>query len=224
MKLRLAPELDHVFICCAAGAPEAAMLAHAGLTEGSTNTHPGQGTASRRFFFQNAYLELLWVSDPEEAQSERARPTRLWERWSKRRAGACPLGVVLRPGAQARDRPPPFATWSYHPQYLPPDLAIEIATGTPLSEPELFNIRFARRPDEIGREPTPHAIPLMAVTGLRIGLAAAGPCSPAAQSTEAAGVASFTPAAEYVMTLAFDGETRGKTVDLRRELPLVLEW
>jgi hypothetical protein len=220
----MAPELDHVFICCSPGAPEAARLADAGLTEGSSNTHPGQGTASRRFFFQNAYLELLWVSDPEEAQGERARPTRLWERWSKRRSGACPFGVVLRPGAEARDRDPPFATRSYHPEYLPPDLAIEIATGTPLGEPELFYIRFARRPDEIGREPTRHAIPLTTVTGLRIGLAGPGLRSPAVQSTEGAGVASFAPAAEHVMTLAFDGVARGKTVDLRPELPLILEW
>jgi hypothetical protein len=37
-------------------------------------------------------------------------------------------------------------------------------------------------------------------------------------------VASFAPAAEHVMTLAFDGVARGKTVDLRPELPLILEW
>jgi hypothetical protein len=28
--------------------------------EDSSNTHPGQGTANRQFFFNNAYLELLW--------------------------------------------------------------------------------------------------------------------------------------------------------------------
>ena len=47
----MAFELDHVFICAAAGAPEAASLIAFGLTEGTPNTHPGQGTANRRFFY-----------------------------------------------------------------------------------------------------------------------------------------------------------------------------
>ena len=55
---------------CAAGAPEAAALIAAGLTEGSSITHPGQGTANRRFFFENIYVELVWVSDAEEARRE----------------------------------------------------------------------------------------------------------------------------------------------------------
>jgi len=206
------------------GAPETASLARLGLTEGSANTHPGQGTASRRFFFANAYLELIWVSDPEEAQGERTRPTRLWERWSKRQAGACPFGVILRPSADAREGGPPFATWSYHPQYMPPDVAIEIATGTPLGEPELFYIPFARRPDVIGREPITHASGFREISGARIGLAPPGASSLAAQQAEAAGVLSFVTEAEHVLTLGFDGERAGRAADLRPELPLVLRW
>ncbi len=217
-------ELDHVFVCCSPGAPEAASLARLGLTEGSANTHPGQGTASRRFFFQNAYLELFWVADPEEAQNERSRPTRLWERWSRRQAGACPFGIVLRPAAEARERDPPFATWSYHPQYMPPDLAIEIATGTPLGEPELFYIPFARRPDAIGREPTTHAAGFREMSTLKVELPAPGALSRAARQAEAAGVLSFVTEAEHVMILGFDGEGAGKARDLRPELPLVLRW
>lgn len=63
-------ELDHIFIMCAAGAPEAVALARLGVNEGSGNTHPGQGTACRRFFFQNQYLELVCVCDPDEARNE----------------------------------------------------------------------------------------------------------------------------------------------------------
>src|SRR5260221_1639892 len=77
-------ELDHIFICTSVGAPEAARLAALGLTEGGGNSHTGQGTANRRFFFHNAYLELLWVHDAAEAKSEPSRRTRLWDRWSGR--------------------------------------------------------------------------------------------------------------------------------------------
>ena len=40
------PALDHVFVCCSAGGHEAAALARLGLAEGTSNTHPGQGTLS----------------------------------------------------------------------------------------------------------------------------------------------------------------------------------
>lgn len=63
----MAIQLDHVFICTSLDAPAAEQLAAFGLTEGEPNVHPGQGTACRRFFFRNVYLELLWVHDPDEA-------------------------------------------------------------------------------------------------------------------------------------------------------------
>ncbi len=72
-------ELDHLLICTDEGAPAAELLVQVGLTEGSGNVHPGQGTANRRFFFHNLMLELLWVQDAAEAQSEVTRPTHLWE-------------------------------------------------------------------------------------------------------------------------------------------------
>ena len=80
----MAAVVDHVFVCCSEDAPEADALVGLGLVEGSGNTHPGQGTACRRFFFSNAYLELFWVRDPEEARSDMVAPTRLWDRWSQR--------------------------------------------------------------------------------------------------------------------------------------------
>jgi Glyoxalase-like domain len=55
--------VDHAFIACSPGAPEAGALLRLGFIEGQGNTHPGQGTANRRFFFENFMLELLWVAD-----------------------------------------------------------------------------------------------------------------------------------------------------------------
>ena len=60
-------EVDHAFIACSSGAPEGDALVRLGLVEGSRNTHLGQGTANRRFFFENFMLELLWVANPAEA-------------------------------------------------------------------------------------------------------------------------------------------------------------
>src|SRR5580765_5868731 len=109
----MAFEIDHIFICVEVDAPEAEGLTAFGLTEGKPNTHPGQGTACRRFFFENAYLELLWVHSSADAQAEQTRRTRLWERWSGRRDGACPFGICVRPTLAQQRHELLFATWDY---------------------------------------------------------------------------------------------------------------
>src|SRR5690242_11286415 len=119
-------EIDHLVVCASPGAPEARELVRFGLTEGAPNQHPGQGTACRRFFFRNAYLELLWVVDRAELQSALVRRTGLWERLNRER-GASPFGMALRPNGET-DTPAPFATWEYRPPYLPAPYAISIAT------------------------------------------------------------------------------------------------
>src|SRR5688572_25735036 len=130
-------QLDHLLLCASIGAPEADGLVEFGLREGTPNTHPGQGTACRRFFFHNAYLELLWVHDPAEAQSALTRPTHLWERWLGRSNQTCPFGVGFRPPpAPQPARGSLFSTWEYCPSYLPQPLSIAMATNAGiLTEP-----------------------------------------------------------------------------------------
>ena len=214
----MAMEVDHVFICCAAGAPEGDALVELGLREGSPNTHPGQGTANRRFFFRNMFLELLWVSAPEEARSVRTRRTRLWERWSARSSTACPFGIVFRPKG-ARAGPAPFATWPYRPAYLPTGCSIEVAEGATLEEPGLFYLPFLRRSGPPPHEPTEHALPIARIDHVGIGLPAGITPSAALLVTHAQGRVSFFPAQSYLMELQYlaPDET---VFDLRPALPL----
>src|SRR5215471_7840546 len=136
-------ELDHLFVCTAPGAPEAEQLVQFGLREGPPNQHPGQGTANRRFAFANAMIELLWVSDAAEAQSDGARRTLLWERWSEREGRACPFGICLRPDdSQATE--PPFPAWEYHPPYLPEPLCLHIGEAG-VEEPMWVYLNFMLR-------------------------------------------------------------------------------
>jgi hypothetical protein len=218
--------LDHVFVCCSAGAAEEARrLEDLGLVEGPPNTHPGQGTASRRFLFANAYLELFWVTDEEEARGALARPTRLWERWSGRaRPDVSPFAVVSRPGRD-EDVGPPYASWPYRPPYLPAPLAIDVAEDTPLHEPAFFHLAFARA-ERFLADPPRHPLGVRRLTAVEIALTAAGPLSPAARAVEAALGVTFRRATDNLMTLAFDDAPTGGTGtasdDLRPVLPLVL--
>jgi hypothetical protein len=140
-------ELDHLFIWTSEGAPEAEALIDAGFTEGTPNTHPGQGTSNRRFFFENGLLELLWVDSRSEVESEQIRHLHFWERWSGRQSGVCPFGFIFRPHGPEMSAPP-FATWEYHPPYLPENLAFLVGKNAGrLDEPMLFCMPFGKRPD-----------------------------------------------------------------------------
>jgi hypothetical protein len=215
--------VDHVFVCCSVGASaEADALARLGLREGTPNTHPGQGTACRRFFFENAYLELFWVADPREAQAAEVRPTRLYERWSKRRDGASPFAIVFRPGEEAGPAEPPFPTWSYRPSYMPAGVAIEIARDTPLAGPELFYLGFQRGRPRKGQERVDHALPIRKLVGVTVWRPEIGD-SAASRALEAAGLVAFRDAEEHRLELRFDGPG-GQRVEAAPELPLTFAW
>lgn len=218
-------ELDHIFILCPTGAEVAAQSLRAlGLKEGSPNQHEGQGTACRRFFFENAYVELLWVSDASEAQSEPARRTRLWERWSKAPHAACPFGIVLRAGSTSDTHACPFPSWVYRPHYWPPNLGIDIAHGTPLEEPEFLYLGFQRGRAREGAEPTNHGIPAHKITHAAVALPASHGRSPTAHTLEAMGLLDFVEADQHFVSLTFDSAASGKTADLRPDVPMILKW
>src|SRR5215467_2423669 len=120
--------VDHVFVCTAIGAPEAERLIQFGLSEGTPNRHPGQGTACRRFFFSNAMLELLWLEDEVEARSAQTGATKLWERFSAAGQTDSPFGVILRP-APGIEPVCPWRSWSYRPPTMA-GLELEIAADT----------------------------------------------------------------------------------------------
>lgn len=61
-------EIDHIFIFSNQG-NETEELIEFGLTEGSGRVHKGIGTVNRRIFFDNFYLEILWVENKDEAGS-----------------------------------------------------------------------------------------------------------------------------------------------------------
>lgn len=218
-------ELDHIFILVSAGAPEADQLASFGLTEGAPNTHPGQGTACRRFFFENAYLELLWVGDAAEAQSESVLPTRLWDRWNGRGGGVCPFGFVFRPG-DPEAAAPPFATWEYRPPYLPKPLFLQVGGNAGrLHEPLLVHIPFARRPDAHAKRPfAEHPAKFRAITRVEWSGPLSAETSPELGAIFEAGMVGRRPAPDYALEIVFDGGARGGVADFGPSLPLRFRW
>lgn len=210
-------ELDHIIFFCDVGAPEADALKRRGLHEGPPNAHPGQGTANRRFFFPNVYLELLWIENPVEARAAPANTTQLWDRWTRRKEGSCPFGLVFRPGGRAAVAPIP--TLAYSPRYFPPGFTIDIASGLPQNEPPLFHLPFAKAPRV---EDTKVAAPgpeVGSIVGITLHLPAASTLSPALDALVAAGVVSVEAARDYFLEVLHVGGST-EFIDLRPVLPL----
>jgi hypothetical protein len=190
--------LDHVFICCAEGAPEAEALRKLGLVEGSGNRHAGQGTANRRFFFSNAYLELLWVDDATEARGPESKGTRLWERWSQRKLGVCPFGILFR----TEEKTLPFDTWSYEPRYLASGDSIQFAREVPLTEPELAFLKV-KKPRAPLKEPTDHQLPIRTVSQVTVRLPSSAALSKPALSVQDRGLITYAEGEAFELELAF---------------------
>jgi hypothetical protein len=212
-------ELDHLFVCTAPGAPEAEKLVQFGLHEGPPNRHPGQGTACRRFAFGNAMIELFWVSDASEAQSQSTRRTLLWERWSGREHNASPFGICLRP-VDPRNTEPPFPAWEYRPAYLPEPLVMHIG-DVGIEEPMWVHLSFMRRTQ---REQwfIEHPIGIREITGLTLTTPVALR-SNVSQKIVESGILATRTGATSLLEIEFDGNRRKEYMDFRPHLPFVFQ-
>ena len=220
-------ELDHLFICVEPGGPEASLLDAIGLTQGAGNVHEGQGTKNVRYFFDNAYLELIWVHDQAGAQHARTRPTGIWERCRWRETGACPFGVALRPAAGS-DGPYPFATWTYRPPYLPAGVTIPVAANSDrLNEPLIFVATIGVPPSTYPaarRQPLDHPASVRRISSVRLTLACAEPVSAALAKVVDLGLVTVSQGEAFHMEVVFDEPAQGTTHRFEPELPLSLRW
>lgn len=219
-------EVDHVFILVAEEAPEADLLVEFGLVEGSANTHPGQGTANRRFFFHTMMLELAWISNPDEAKSGQIRPTGLWDHWKNRDQKASPFGIILRPATGQQHEQYPFKGWHYKPQYLPDHLSFWVGDHSDkLAEPLLFYIPFGERTDaRKPSRPLDHRPGFQEVTAINIRMPGLAQTSDTLKSLMKVKDITFTEGKQHVMEIGFDGEKSGKSKDFQSHLPLVFKW
>jgi hypothetical protein len=121
-------ELDHVFIVVSPGAAaEITALQRAGLTvDAKITKHPEDGTASVAAFFENAYLELIWVDDSASVTPEHAA-TAAWFRSAAawRTSGHSPFGLGLR-RVNGETGPLPVPVQRESAPWLGPDAAYEV--------------------------------------------------------------------------------------------------
>lgn len=210
-------KLDHFFILTEPGAPAADLLVDLGMVEGTPNTHPGQGTANRRFFFEDAALELIFLADENEARSGAGRGLRAFERSGT--PGASPFGIILRATDEATADA--FPGWPYQPDYFEQGSYFVVGDNSEmLTEPSCI-LMPQNLPVATGQKLSPE--PFSRVSEIRIGVPDTD-ASAALRTTGATERVSVVHGQPHVMELIFDEARLGERCDLRPDLPLIVRW
>lgn len=220
-------ELDHIFVFLPPGGKEAALLAESGLKESSRRTHKGQGTSNACFAFENSYLELIWVSDTMEVQTELVRPLGLWDRSRWRETNASPFGIGLRSSA-SENKSLPFKTFPYNPPYLPPGVSIQIAENNPpLSKPLTFIVPTAKQlasPPQTQKVSIEHPLGCRQITAVRIHMLGEKPPSEEVKALSNLGVVLESNSISHHLDLEFDHGAQGGARNFSPSIPVALSW
>jgi hypothetical protein len=115
---------DHIFIFTNDQGKTADQLVEFGLTEGSNRVHVGQGTTNRKFYFENFFLEVLWVHNETEINSELIKPIGLWQRANFQINDFSPFGLCI---VNTDETERLFENaYKYQPIYFPDGMTIDI--------------------------------------------------------------------------------------------------
>ncbi|PLY05896.1 MAG: hypothetical protein C0625_11200 [Arcobacter sp.] len=119
--------INHIFIFCDNHDEVANELIEFGFFEGSNRIHANQGTRNRKFYFNDFYIEIIWVHSIEEATNKITKPTKLYERSKYKTNGSSPFGLCVN--YSSKDDVLFENCLNYKPTYLPENMIIEVLTN-----------------------------------------------------------------------------------------------
>jgi hypothetical protein len=201
--------IDHLFIFTDDGGAVADQLVAFGLTEGSSRIHPGQGTTNRKLYFENFFLEILWVHDEAEINSESVAPTGLRQRANFRETRASRFGLCL---VNDDTTDALFAhAFRYQPAYFPSGLVIDVVANSHQPDfPWTFRLPFKETPQNQA-EPTTHKNGLGALTEAHFFYSTAAP-NHYVDAFCAETQIRFSKASKPLLVLTFDNQRQGQQV------------
>lgn len=213
-------ELDHLFVAMSRTASEISELLARGFAEGPRTAHVGQGTVCRRIFFENVYLEFIWLEDRLQASSPPTDRTGLAAR-AGCEEGASRLGVALRTREEL-DFVSPVATWLYQAPYLPDGMAIPIAGNSNVwEEPLLFFVGSKRR---WSGDRVAHPNGTRSVTNVSVTVPEQHERSPQLRWLQESQCVRIETGPSELLEIELDGGLRGEFLTLTPSAPLSLSW
>ncbi|NJL19567.1 MAG: hypothetical protein HC895_00105 [Leptolyngbyaceae cyanobacterium SM1_3_5] len=218
-------EIDHFFVCLSASL-QPKTLADLGLVCAPQPVHhPRQGTTSNLIFFENIYLELIWIEDESAAEiyaMQSGIDFLARSHWQQTKAS--PFGIALRQKNEV------------HQQHQLPDQSetfINFAAEnlSAQAEPLCFVIsdaisltRLLDRTSSFHQQLLRHPIGIQQLTEAKIAIDSLKSLSEPVSLLQRENIASIdrgTP----LLELTFDRRIQGRTLDLRwLKIPLVLHY
>ncbi len=120
-------KINHIFIFCDNHDEVAQEFIDFGFVEGSNRVHENQGTRNRKFYFDNFFLEIIWVHNVTEVTNNITAPTKLYERSKYSENVYSPFGLCLNYAVE--DNALFTHAIVYEPTYLPKSMFIEVLTN-----------------------------------------------------------------------------------------------
>lgn len=215
--------VDHVYVWVSKAAPEMQILRDIGLQPKEKITvHTGQGSASQVVYFQNMYLELVWIEDEQElaehlAGGGIAAPVR--ETWKE--TGVSPFGIGLHYRTPDSDHLP-IETLRHQESWMPDDSYIEAISQRSPYTPLSFILHGSLAYSESRMGDMRHPLGVEQLTGLQITVTTLeNPDSLMSYLSENKDI--IIKQGEYpLMELTFDHHAQDKSFDLRPTLPLII--
>ena len=207
-------DIDHIFIFTNDNGKIADELVLFGLAEGSSRVHVGQGTTNRKFYFDNFFLEILWVHNEAEIKSDLIKPTGLWQREDFKKNDFSPFGLCIV-NTDETERLFQNAI-KYQPVYFPAGLNIDILTNEEKpSLPWTFRLPF-RGQKKNETEPTEHKCGLKNLTSVAFGITNYNNTNEFIQQFARQDKVRFTLSANNNLTLTFDDNRNGLTKEFEK--------
>ncbi|MBL1419847.1 MAG: VOC family protein [Alphaproteobacteria bacterium] len=220
-------KIDHLLICVDAPEKKVKILTDFGLIEGEPNSHFGQGTSNRRFYFDNIYLELLYIDDLKAAQSALTKPTKIYQRFLPKTSKISPFAVCFYADDPKKNNKKfdinKFDNWAYKPKYLPSPLKIDILEA-PISEPMYFFLDFISNASHKKHKEFKHKIGFKNVTNIKYLTPNHHLDSAIKTYISEHNLLEYIANDTHVFHLEFDKGMQGKTHDFQPDLPLIFSW
>ncbi len=213
-------EIDHIFVFSSCQGKETDELVDFGFVEGSNRVHPGQGTVNRKIYFENFFLEIVWVHNEAEIRSDNVSKIKLWERSDFLNNGHSRfgLGFVNTPDTDKLFR----TAIRYQPEYFPTGTSFEILTHE--QNPYLpWTFRLPLAAPKKQKEPIDHANGIRKLTKAVFDIHTKEVSTEFTSLLEANAAVEFHQSSRNALTLEFDHGRNGQIKKFDR-LNLVIRY
>ncbi len=212
--------IDHIFIFTDDNGKVADELVDFGLAEGSNRIHVGQGTTNRKFYFDNFFLEILWVHNVNEIASDKTKPMGLFQRAEYKTNLFSPFGLCI---VNSEDTAAIFKNaFKYQPDYFPKGMKIDIIKNEDhIDLPWTFRLPF-KGLKKHENEPTMHKNDISVLTHAIFEYKSISE-NTFLENFENQNQIKFIKSSRHWLNLIFDNGKQGKKQDFEK-LKLTIEY